>query len=226
MTSTLKEQLIKLYPSSVLNPSFSKTDFVKLDLSINNEDLKNLDISSSEKLNTYINNLKDKNSAKVAYGGYLEKRAIYDRSNHFNTENEKTQRNIHLGLDLWLEAGSRIYAPIDGKVHSFRNNKNFGDYGPTLILEHELENQKFYTLYGHLSLESIQNIKIDQQYLKGQKIATLGDSKVNGDYGPHLHFQIIEDLQNNNGDYPGVCSEKDLEFYQFNCPDPKIILDI
>ena len=47
---------------------------------------------------------------------------------------------------------------------------------------------------------------------------------MNGDYAPHLHFQIIKDVQDFVGDYPGVCSKMDLEFYKKNCLDPELLL--
>ena len=185
-----------------------------------------MNISSSDDLEAFIWNHMKANNAKVAYGGYIETRGIYNRSRHFNKLDKATERNIHLGLDLWIEANAPIYAPLDGRVHSFNNNDNFGDYGPTILLEHQFDNIKFYTLYGHLSLESLENKKVGSQVTKGEQIAALGTAEVNGDYPPHLHFQIILDLQENSGDYPGVCSQQDVEFYKKNCPDPKLLLDL
>ena len=183
-------------------------------------------MSSSKAWEIYINNYLKKANKKVAYGGYLEHRNLYDRSDYFSSQTEEAQRNIHLGLDLWCPAGTDILAAFNGVIHSFNDNTNFGDYGPTIILEHSLGNHKFYSLYGHLSRASIKNIKVDQSVKQGDIIAQLGDAKVNGDYAPHLHFQIIKDLQGNIGDYPGVCSVKDLEFYKQNTIDPKPILDL
>lgn len=97
----------------------------------------------------------------MAFGGYIEGRNIYQRSPIFRN-GQYPERNIHIGLDLWIEAGTPVLAALDGKIHSFKNNAGLGDYGPTIILEHEIENQKFYTLYGHLSLESIEEISIGQ----------------------------------------------------------------
>jgi len=51
-------------------------------------------------------------------------------------------------------------------------------------------------------------------------------SPINGDYAPHLHFQIIIDMEEKTGDYPGVCSENKLEFYKNNCPNPNLLLKI
>lgn len=210
----------------VVDYSISIDDYVAIDLSKQNEDLKLFDVSSSKAWEIYINNYLKKANKKVAYGGYLEHRNLYDRSDYFSSQTEEAQRNIHLGLDLWCPAGTDILAAFNGVIHSFNDNTNFGDYGPTIILEHSLGNHKFYSLYGHLSRASIKNIKVDQSVKQGDIIAQLGDAKVNGDYAPHLHFQIIKDLQGKEGDYPGVCSAKELEFYKQNTIDPKPILGL
>jgi len=93
-------------------------------------------------------------------------------------------------------------------------------------LEHEIENEKFYTLYGHLSLESIKDLSVGKQFKKSEKIGTLGNAAVNGDYAPHVHFQIIQNIEDYWGDYPGVCNSNDLNFYIENCPDPNLLLKI
>ena len=211
---------------SVLDTSIEKSDYVKLDLSTQNKLLEQVDVASSEILGTYINNHIKAHHAKVAYGGYLEQREIYRRSTYFNDANPDTERNIHLGLDLWIAAETPIYAPLDGEVHSFKNNTNFGDYGPTIILKHAIAGIEFFTLYGHLSLASIQNVRVGQILKQGTQVATLGDASVNGDYPPHLHFQIINDLQDYKGDYPGVCSAQDLAFYANYCWDPNLFLGL
>ncbi|WP_430413033.1 peptidoglycan DD-metalloendopeptidase family protein [Kordia sp.] len=210
----------------VLDANISKSDYIALDLSVTNEKLKTVAVSSSEKLGNYIDTHIAENHAKVAFGGYLETRGIYNRSEYFNDQNPATERNIHLGLDLWIAAETPIYTPLDGEVHSFQNNTNFGDYGPTIILKHTIENVEFYTLYGHVSLISISTLTVGQQFTKGAQIATLGDATVNGDYPPHLHFQIIKDIQDYKGDYPGVSSQNDVAFYTQNCPDPNLLLQL
>ncbi|MGB5419180.1 peptidoglycan DD-metalloendopeptidase family protein [Algibacter sp.] len=209
----------------VLDASIPNEKYVTIDLSETNDILNKVDMSSSSKLEVFVNDHIKKHEAQIAYGGYLELRNIYKRSNHFNGQAAE-ERNIHLGIDLWCDAERPIYAPLEGVVHSFKNNTNYGDYGPTIILKHHIKGVAFYTLYGHLSLTSIKNLKVGQPFKKGDKIAALGDASVNGDYSPHLHFQIIKDLQGYKGDYPGVCSKLDLEFYKDNCPDPNLLLKL
>ncbi|KJD32414.1 peptidase M23 [Tamlana sedimentorum] len=209
----------------VLGDSFSKDDFVTINLSETNTFLNSVDVSSSAKLSEFVSNHIQNQNGKVAYGGYLEVRNIYKRSKHFNSQ-ALTERNIHIGLDLWCDAETSIFSPLNGEVHSFKNNTNFGDYGPTIILKHCYKSEVFYTLYGHLSLQSIANLKVGMPVVKGELMAVLGDASVNGDYPPHLHFQIIKDIQGCVGDYPGVSSKADVEFYKSNCPDPKLLFGL
>ena len=218
--------LESLEAKPLIDVSISINSYVSLDLSIDNRDLKTVDVSSSTDLETYIWNYMRTQDAKVAYGGYLEKRGIYNRSDYFNKLNPDEERNIHLGLDLWVEAGTPIYAPLDATVHSFNNNTNHGDYGPTLILKHSFMTLEFYTLYGHLSLASLEGKRVGEHLKSGQQLAVLGTAEVNGDYPPHLHFQIIKDIADYRGDYPGVSSQLDIEFYKHNCPDPMLLIDL
>ncbi|MEZ4938068.1 MAG: peptidoglycan DD-metalloendopeptidase family protein [Crocinitomicaceae bacterium] len=207
----------------VIDSKYSKSDFMPLDLSVNNKALSQLNMESSHELQTYIQSLLKKHNKKVAIGGYLEERNLYQRSTHFNS-GQKEARNIHLGVDLWVDAGTAVLAAFEGKVHSFNYNNNYGDYGPTILLEHQLDEQHFHTLYGHLSLESLNHLEIGQIIGQEDRIGWIGNTEVNGDYPPHLHFQLIWDLQGMEGDYPGVCTKSELEFYKMNCPDPMKIL--
>lgn len=209
----------------VIDESIDHSQYIPLDLSATNIELSKLDIGNAIDFEKYIEKHLAKYNSKVAFGGYNEKRNLYKRSAVFN-DSKTEERNIHIGLDLWIKAGTRVLAALDGTIHSFNYNTALGDYGPTIILEHKIENHIFYTLYGHLSLESITGIEIGNVVKKGQRLATLGDASVNGDYAPHLHFQIIKTIGENLGDYPGVCSKSDLGYYLENCPDPNLLLKI
>ncbi len=218
--------LKSLQPQSLLPSHISKYDYVPLDLSVDNQALKSVDVGSVNELQDYVWNVIRNQNAKVAYGGYLERRGIYQRSDYFNQDDPDKERNIHLGLDLWIEAHTPVYAPLEGTLHSYDNNTNFGDYGPCMILKHQFEDFEFYTLYGHLSIESLEGKQVGEKIEKGQQIATLGTAKVNGAYPPHLHFQIIRDIQNYKGDYPGVSNLIELDFYKENCPDPQLLFNL
>lgn len=223
--NTLEDILQKQKGVKVIDESIDYKDYVAIDLSASHTDTLNLDLTNAEEFENFVKDHLFENQAKVAFGGYLERRNLYKRSENFNAKNTD-ERNIHLGVDLWIKAGTSVLSAFDGTIHSFQNNTFLGDYGPTLILQHQIEGITFYTLYGHLSLESLVGKSEGQLIKKGEKIAELGKPPVNGDYAPHLHFQIIKDLENKKGDYPGVCSDNDLDFYSKNCPDPNILLKI
>jgi murein DD-endopeptidase MepM/ murein hydrolase activator NlpD len=222
---SLKNILKNKTDIKVIDSTIDYKNYIAIDLSASQTDKLNLDLTDANKFEEFIENHLLENNAKVAFGGYLEIRNLYKRSENFNQENVE-ERNIHIGLDLWVKAGTSVLSALDGKIHSFQNNTLLGDYGPTIILEHEIEGVTFYTLYGHLSLESLDGKTAGQIVKSGEKIAELGKPPINGDYAPHLHFQIIKNIENKKGDYPGVCSSKGLDFYKGNCPDPNLLLKI
>lgn len=218
---------IKTESIFVIDASIAKSEYIPLDLSVTNKELLNVDVSSSNDLGLFVNQHIQNQNGKVAYGGYIETRGIYNRSSHFNEQTDPSdERNIHLGVDIWSEEGTSVLSALNGEIHSFNNNLNYGDYGPTIIVKHTINDFSFYTLYGHLSIESLSNLKVGEQVKQGQEIGTLGSAEVNGDYPPHLHFQIILDIENNKGDYPGVASLNTLDFYKNNCPDPNLLLGL
>ncbi|AYN03671.1 peptidoglycan DD-metalloendopeptidase family protein [Flavobacterium sp. 140616W15] len=221
----LETVLKSLPPTKVIDATIEYSQYMLLDLSISNQELAKNKTKTAHEFEFYIEHLLTQTKAKVAFGGYLEERNIYKRSENFNNSTT-AERNIHIGLDLWIKAETPVLAAFDGTVHSFKNNTSLGDYGPTIILKHTIENHIFYTLYGHLSLESIVNLKVGAVFQKEQILGTLGKSNINGDYAPHLHFQIIKNIGDNFGDYPGVCSKIDLDYYTNNCPNPNLVLKI
>ncbi len=192
---------------------------VLLNLSPTNKALMQVDLLDDKVFYDFIFHPFIAKGYKFGVGGYGEKRAIYSRSKVFATP-ESVFRDIHLGIDVWSMSGSPVFCPFEGKVHSFKDNLGFGNYGPTLILEHQLQSHKLYSLYGHLSRKDLVGIKTGQRIKKGQLIGHLGTSTENGNWPPHLHFQLIKDMENQMGDYPGVCSEMDKTKFLNNCPNP------
>ena len=152
----------------------------------------------------------------------MEHRTIYARSKLFDTADEP--RRLHLGVDIWAEAGTPVYSPLAGHIHSFNDNKSFGDYGPTIILAHDLDGLTLYSLYGHLSRKSLLGVSIGQRIDKNQAIGAFGTCQENGEWPPHLHFQLMFDMEGMEGDYPGVCRFSEKDKYTKNIPDPQLIL--
>ncbi|MEO0340075.1 MAG: phosphotransferase, partial [Bacteroidota bacterium] len=144
--------------------------------------------------------------ADIGIGGYLETRPFYTTDAYEVIGNEGPQwRSVHIGLDFWDKAGVAVYAPLNGTIHSFQNNDADCDYGPTIILEHQVsEALKFYTLYGHLSLDSLDGLYVGKPIEVGERIASIGPAPENGNWPPHLHFKVILDMIGKVGDFPGV----------------------
>ena len=174
----------------------------------------------------YINEKLRQANAKYGIGGYGEHRTIYSRSKLFDAQGEEEPRRFHLGVDIWGKPHTKVMAPLSGIVHSFAFHTALGDYGGVVILSHHLDDFSFYTLYGHLSLNSLKNLYEGQHIEAGDVFCEFGLPFENGQWPPHLHFQIILDMQGKKGDYPGVCKYSERAYYLDNCPDPYTILGL
>ncbi|AEL24863.1 peptidoglycan DD-metalloendopeptidase family protein [Cyclobacterium marinum] len=209
---------LEFYP--IMGEELNGNNTISLDMSTTNLELKEIDLLDTHAFEHYINNQLVQNKKVYGIGGYLEMRNIYQRSRVFEDSSASKFRNIHLGIDIWSTSGKAVHCPINGTLHSFRDNKGFGNYGPTIILMHSFHGELIYSLYGHLSHIDLQHLKVGQIFEKGEKIGHLGSSFENGNWPPHLHFQLIKNLKGESGDYPGVCSSSQKDWYKKNCPDP------
>jgi peptidoglycan LD-endopeptidase LytH len=209
-------------------PYTEATDkLLQLDFTAANTDLTDSILENTEKFTAYIHRLLTNAGARYGIGGYAEHRTVYRISKVFNGASSGDEpRRLHLGTDIWGPANTPVMAPLDGHIHSFAFNDKFGDYGATIILAHTLGQISFHTLYGHLSLQSIKNIMPGESIKRGDVFAWLGIPEENGHWPPHLHFQVISNMENKTGDYPGVCKFSEKEKYLSNCPDPNLILQM
>ena len=220
------EERLKQYSDS-FHPvvPFEEGDrFLLMDLTARNEELTTEILADTSLFTDWVNLKLKESGAKYGIGGYNENRTVYSRSPVFNTGDDNEPRSLHLGIDIWGKPYTRVMAPLDGIIHSFAFNNAFGDYGATIILTHQLEGKTFHTLYGHLSLNSIKNIQEGETIRKGEAFAEFGIPVENGHWPPHLHFQIIINMDRSKGDYPGVCKYSERSSYLENCPDPDLIL--
>ncbi|SEI89599.1 Peptidase family M23 [Dyadobacter sp. SG02] len=197
----------------------------KLDFTAGNSDLLTRDLSETDVFGEYVFGEMLSENTFNGIGGYGEDRVIYRHRKHFTADIAKP-RSIHLGVDIWAEAGTQIHAPLEATVHSFAFNDHYGDYGPTIILSHEISGITFFTLYGHLSLSSLEGLQVGKTISANEPFASIGPYPENGDWPPHLHFQIIREIGNYKGDFPGVYNAADSDYYLDLCPDPQLILRI
>ena len=223
---------------TVVDFNSAKDKLLHLDFTAANKELTHGLIENTAAFTDYVNSKLTIAHAKYGIGGYNEDRILYKRSKHFEMAGssinsvadinlaETETRSVHLGIDIWAAAGTKVYVPVGGTVHGFAFNDNFGDYGVTIILQHQLDTVVFYTLYGHLSLKDLTPLQKGKYISRGEVLAHFGSPVENGDWPPHLHFQIIDDIRLNEGDYPGVCTMSERRKYLSNCPDPDLILNM
>ncbi len=215
-------------------------------IEINESKIKNVDLSVGSKVIPATHELYDvkafqkridsyieDNEIDAAYGGYGEIRPFYTTDN-YETENDKGYqwRTQHLGLDVWTslqnKKGERrkIYSPYGGEIICSHNNDIDCDYGATLMIKHQTESFEFYTLYGHLSLDSLDISPLNRKVKAGDHIAYLGDTNENGNWAPHLHFQVLLDLLENETNYPGVAYAHEWKIWKSICPDPSLLFPL
>lgn len=220
INSVLKKHEGEFHP--VVSFDASIDNFAEFDFTASNLVLTKEIVSDTTAFSSYINSELQKKNARYGIGGFMEHRTVYSRSAHFNTENEP--RRLHLGVDIWGQVNTPVFSFIDGQIHSFAYNNNFGDYGATIIMEHQLDDVAFFALYGHLSIRNLEGIKERQLIKKGEKIGDFGNIHENGHWPPHLHFQIICSMDGLKGDYPGVAKFSEKDYWLKIIPDPNIIL--
>jgi murein DD-endopeptidase MepM/ murein hydrolase activator NlpD len=155
-----------------------------------------------------------------AFGRYAEPRALYSNENFASPGSPET-RTIHMGIDLFCSAETPVCAPLDGTVACLANNDSELDYGPVIVLKHiDSEGTDFFTLYGHLSLSSLDGLRPGDRVSRAQQIATVGAPPVNGNWPPHLHFQLIRDLLDLGVDFPGVALYSQRAYWLALSPSP------
>ena len=168
--------------------------------------------------------------ATVGIGRYNEARAIYSSELFGRGNPTDERRSIHLGIDLQVPVGSAVRAPLDAEVHALANNVTPLDYGPVVILRHSFDGpggtQAFFTLYGHLTLQSLATLRVGQKIARGEKFAEVGATHENGGWTPHLHFQIMANLLELGTDFPGVGRASERGVWTSLSPDPNLLLGI
>lgn len=213
----------------LVEPNLQSCEKVIFDLSVGSPLLSNFaELAEASTFTTHLLDRMKNAGARVGIGKYNEARPFYTSAQFQIDSNDGPQwRTVHLGLDIFMEPNAPVFAPLDGVIHSFRNNDAPLDYGPTIILQHDLDAQlKFFTLYGHLSRDALDGLYEGQRVQRGAQIGKIGEVAVNGGWPPHLHFQIITDLLGRRGEFPGVAAPLQREIWLSLNPDPNLIARI
>jgi 4-aminobutyrate aminotransferase-like enzyme/Ser/Thr protein kinase RdoA (MazF antagonist) len=165
---------------------------------------------------------------RVAIGRYDEPRLLYVTPAFAAGDGTLAEhRTIHLGLDLFAEAGTAVHAPLDGEVHAADEHPRRLDYGGVIVLRHRTDDGVvFFTLYGHLSRASFADLRVGQRVARGEQLARLGRPDENGGWTPHLHLQIITDFLGLGSDFPGVGTPGRRDVWRSVSPDPNLLVGI
>jgi 4-aminobutyrate aminotransferase-like enzyme/Ser/Thr protein kinase RdoA (MazF antagonist) len=210
----------ELFPSETL-----KNDLFLLDLKLSStwigsrREFNNLDLFEFK-----INQLQKEHPSKFIADGYLEPRPIYTSTAYDKEGNTGTEsRTVHLGVDFWLPGGTPVHSLFDAEVVTAVNDAGYKEYGGLIILKHQENGLVFYTMYGHLSAASPAVFNVGDTLRKGAKIGVLGNPQENGEWSPHLHFQIMLTMLDFENDFPGVTYPKQMEVWKSICPDPNLL---
>lgn len=226
---TFKEWATKQHFSLTdIFPTVNKNDVCLLDLRVSSTwighqtEFNDLDLFQFK-----IDKLQEKHPSKIIAGGYLEPRPIYTSNAYDKIGNlGRESRTIHLGVDFWLPTHTPVHALFDGEVVTAANDVGEKEYGGLVILKHQIEEIEFYTLYGHNTPESALNHSIGDLIQKGEKITELANYPENGNWAPHLHFQIMLSTLNYKDDFPGVAYPNQIEVWKSICLDPNLLFKI
>jgi 4-aminobutyrate aminotransferase-like enzyme len=198
-----------------------------LDLSVGSPTLNGRDTDDAEAFTERTWRAMRDADARVGIGRYDEPRGFYLTQAFAGRDGEPPERRtIHMGIDVFDEPGADVRAFTRSVVKSVRDNAGRLDYGPTVILEHEGPDGPFWTLYGHLERASVERLEAGQRLEAGEVFARVGPRPENGDWPPHLHFQVITDLLGREGDFPGVALPRERRVWTSFSPDPNLILQL
>jgi 4-aminobutyrate aminotransferase-like enzyme/Ser/Thr protein kinase RdoA (MazF antagonist) len=196
-----------------------------LDLSVGSPLLTGRDTADTEAFSARVFAEMRRRGVTLGIGRYREPRGFYLTDTFAGRPAEMPERRtVHMGIDLFDEPGTTVRAPLDATVRTVRENAGRLDYGPTVILEHATPGGPFWTLYGHLERASVAHLRAGARVRAGDAIARVGPFPENGDWPPHLHFQIMTDLLGFDGDFPGVAAPRELEVWESFSPDPNLLL--
>ena len=215
---TKKLSLAKMFPL------ISKNQIFKIDLSVESKWVKLFkNFQNLQLFENTINHVQHHNKNKIIGGGYLEDRQLYNTKNYQRISNDGIEkRTIHLGIDFWIKEGNKVVNLFDGIIDIITVDKKPKGYGGLIILKHELKDFSFFTLFGHLDFNRF-DYKKGEILKKGDLVGYIGNKNQNGNWVPHLHFQIILSKLGFINDFPGVGYLSEIEVFKSICPNPNLL---
>lgn len=209
-----------LYPFNILNADIFPVLGKQVKGLPHYIDLRLVDEMSPEKADEYRNNEVKKAGKEFGiYSNYLENTERCLKSKKQNAE----KRIYHLGIDLHIPAGFRVYAPLDAEVVVAEVEEGLHNYGGMIVLKHNENDGVFYSLYGHLAHSDLPKVGI--KFKKGDAFGTIGTTAENGSWAPHTHIQVFTENGYKNGWVnKGYCSLNDLSTIDEYSPNPVFLI--
>jgi murein DD-endopeptidase MepM/ murein hydrolase activator NlpD len=211
-----------------LFPSLEKDQIYPLDLSVSSSWLgQPSEFNDLDWFDFQLLKVQKRNKDKIIAGGYLEPRPLYTNSTYEKVGNHGPEsRCLHLGVDFWVASNTSVHTFLAGEVVVSFDDAGDKKYGGLIILRHQEEGIEFFTLYGHLSTASVKKLKVGAQLKKGDRIGSVGNATENGNWSPHLHFQIMLSLLDYKNDFPGVAYNNQKQCWKSICPDPNLFFQV
>lgn len=212
------------FSTTTLFPELKKRNLHHLDLSVFSSWVgREHEFNDLDHFQFKINQLQKEVPDKIIAGGYLEPRPLYTSNAYSKIGNEGRERRcLHLGVDFWVPANTPVHSLLKGTVVISVKDNGIKAYGGLIVLKHQVKNFSFYTLYGHLSHQSIEKLSPGVVINENEIIGKIGTEEENGNWAPHLHFQVILSLMNYDNDFPGVTYTKQINTWNSICPDPNL----
>jgi Ser/Thr protein kinase RdoA (MazF antagonist) len=119
----------------------------------------------------------------LGIGPWGEARTVYSGEMFVSRLIEDTRRTRHLGLDLFMAAGTRLYTPLAATVVSVEIEMDPLGYGCLIALLHEPDGcPPFLTLWGHLAHEAVSRLKPGDRIEAGALVGEMGAASAPADF--------------------------------------------
>ena len=160
------------------------------------------------------------NNVQLGIGPWGEKRTVYTDTAFESRFIEGQRRIHHLGVDLFMPAGTPLYTPLAATVVSVEIEREPLGYGGLVKLEHRPEGcPPFVTLWGHMAHEALGRLKPGERLEAGDLVGHMGDIHENGGWTPHLHFEMTTDINLSATEILGVGEAAYLDVWADVFPD-------
>ncbi len=227
--ATVRTHLAAATPAPLLGRPWSALRTFPVDLSVGSPTFGAADVHAEPaRFDALVRGAAGVDEDAVGVGGYGEARLVYTAPAFAPAQPHGERRTVHLAVDVWSPAGTPVHAPLAGTVVVAQDNRSRLDYGPVVVLEHRTADGSatFHSLYGHLSVETLEHVAVGTPLAAGDVLGWVGAPPGNGDWAPHVHVQVILDLLDRGQDYPGVGEPSQRSLWLGLSPDPGLLLGL